>query len=80
MGACTGSDAVKDTPNQADSNFGRPTFPRITCGNAPNGDMYMNYMDYVDDAAMFMFSAGQVARMRAALDGPRALIKSSDAL
>jgi hypothetical protein len=80
MGACAGSDAVEDTPNQADSNFGRPTFPRITCGNAPNGDMYMNYMDYVDDDAMFMFSAGQVARMRATLDGPRALIKSSDAL
>jgi hypothetical protein len=80
MGACAGSDAVEDTPNQADSNFGRPTFPRITCGNAPNGDMYMNYMDYVDDDAMFMFSAGQVARMRATLDGPRALIKNSDAL
>jgi hypothetical protein len=80
MGGCAGSDAVEDTPNQADSNFGRPTFPRITCGNAPNGDMYMNYMDYVDDDAMFMFSAGQVARMRAALDGPRALLKSSDAL
>jgi hypothetical protein len=40
----------------------------------------MNYMDYVDDDAMFMFSAGQVARMRATLDGPRALIKNSDAL
>jgi hypothetical protein len=31
----------------------------------------MNYMDYVDDAAMFMFTRGQVARMRAALSGPR---------
>lgn len=29
-------------------------------------------MDYVDDAAMFMFSQGQVARMRAALEGARA--------
>jgi hypothetical protein len=33
--------------------------------------MFVNYMDYVDDAAMFMFSAQQVTRMRAALDGPR---------
>ena len=34
--------------------------------------MFMNYMDYVDDAAMFMFTAGQSLRMSAALDGPRA--------
>jgi hypothetical protein len=33
--------------------------------------MFMNYMDYVDDAAMFMFTTQQVARMRAALAGPR---------
>ena len=80
FGACTGSDQVDDTPNQADANSGRPTFPHITCNNTPNGDMFMNYMDYVFDDAMFMFSVGQVARMRAALDGPRESIKTSDAL
>ncbi len=80
FGACTGSDQIDDTPNQADQNFGRPIFPHITCGNGPDGDMFMNYMDYVDDVAMFMFTADQVARMRAALDGPRASIKTSDAL
>ncbi len=79
-GSCAGSDEVDDTPNQADANYGRPNFPHITCGNGPHGDMFMNYMDYVDDEAMFMFSAGQIARMRAALDGPRASIKTSDAL
>jgi pregnancy-associated plasma protein-A/repeat uncharacterized protein DUF346 len=68
---CSGSDHVADTPNQAGSNFGAPTFPHVSCGNAPNGDMFMNYMDYVDDPAMFMFTAGQVTRMQACLDGPR---------
>ena len=31
----------------------------------------MNYMDYVDDGAMFLFTAQQVVRMRAAVDGGR---------
>jgi Pregnancy-associated plasma protein-A len=70
-GACTGSDFVDDTPNAGGPNFGKPTFPSISCHNGPNGDMFMNYMDYVDDDAMFMFSAQQVARMSATLEGPR---------
>ena len=28
-----------------------------TCENGPNGDMFMNYMDYTADACMFMFTA-----------------------
>ncbi|WP_196782310.1 zinc metalloprotease [Bremerella volcania] len=68
---CSGSDFVDDTPNAEGPNYGEPTFPSISCGNGPSGDMFMNYMDYVDDKAMFMFSAGQVARMHTTLDGPR---------
>lgn len=68
---CSGSDHVADTPNAAGPNFGTPTFPSVSCSNGPNGDMFMNYMDYVDDAAMCMFTAGQVARMSACLAGPR---------
>jgi hypothetical protein len=68
---CSGSDQVADTPNAQLPNYGTPTFPHVSCGNAPNGDMFMNYMDYVDDAAMFMFSGGQSARMNACLAGPR---------
>lgn len=71
---CAGSDFVADTPNQGGPNFGAPTFPHVSCGNGPNGDMFMNYMDYVDDAAMTMFSAGQVTRMQATLDGVRSTI------
>lgn len=68
---CTGNDFVADTPPARQANMGKPKFPRITCNNGPNGDMFMNYMDYVDDAAMFMFTVGQVARMNATLAGPR---------
>ena len=71
---CSGTDNVADTPNQGGSNTGTPTFPHVSCSNGPNGDMFMNYMDYVDDPAMFMFTAGQVTRMQACLDGPRSSI------
>lgn len=71
---CAGSDFVADTPNAGGPNFGTPTFPHVSCGNGPNGDLFMNYMDYVDDPAMFMFTQGQVDRMQAALDGPRSSI------
>lgn len=68
---CSGNDFVADTPPAREANYGKPKFPRITCNNGPNGDMFVNYMDYVDDAAMVMFTAGQVARMNATLAGPR---------
>ena len=64
-GACTGTDNVADTPNQGAEHYGKPTFPQVSCSNGPNGDMFMNYMDYVDDNAMFMFSTGQSSRMNA---------------
>jgi hypothetical protein len=71
---CKGSDYCADTPNQASENYGKPTFPHISCKNGPNGDLFMDYMDYVDDDAMFMFTQGQAARMNAALNGPRKLL------
>ena len=61
-------------------NFGTPTFPRISCNNGPNGDMFMNYMDYVDDAAMVMFTQDQATRMNATLSVARASILASDGL
>ena len=77
---CTGSDQVTDTPNAAGSNVGCPAFPRVTCSNGPNGDMFMNYMDYTDDACMYMFSNGQVARMQALFvsGGARASLLTSN--
>ena len=68
---CSGSDMVADTPNCAGPNFQKPTFPVVTCSNGPNGDMFVNYMDYVDDDSMYLFTAQQVTRMRTALEGLR---------
>ncbi len=74
---CTGGDRVSDTPNAAGPNYGAPNFPHVTCNNGPNGDMFMNYMDYVDDGAMFMFTPQQVARMLTTLEGPRSALGRS---
>jgi len=68
---CTGSDMVADTPNCAGPNFGSPKGPIVTCNNGPQGGMWMNYMDYTDDASMFMFTPQQVLRMRTTLDTAR---------
>ena len=76
---CSGTDNVADTPNQGGPNYGAPTFPHLSCSNGPNGDLFVNYMDYVDDRAMVMFTAGQVARMQACLDGARSSIGSAAA-
>lgn len=68
---CSRSDEVDDTPNQAWPNYGVPIYPHITCNNGPDGDMFMNYMDYVDDRCMVMFTQGQATRVNACLEGPR---------
>jgi hypothetical protein len=60
--SCDSSDLVDDTPTQYESYSGRPTQPQISCGS---NDMFMNFMDYVADDAMYMFTTGQKERMRA---------------
>ncbi len=77
---CSEDDLVDDTPKQECMNYSCPNFPHISCSNGPNGDLFMNYMDYTDDACMFMFTEGQSTRMDAALSGPRLAIQSSDVL
>ena len=63
-GLCTGTDECEDTPNQSLDNKVCRTFPYISCGNGPNGDMFMNYMDYSPDACMNIFTEDQKNRMR----------------
>lgn len=69
-GGCGASDFVDDTPDSDGANYGCPSHPDASCGS---NDMFMNYMDYVDDACMVMFSEGQKTRMRAIFEpgGPR---------
>jgi len=62
---CTDTDEVDDTPPQNKANFGCPSFPAISCNNGPNGDMFVNYMDYTDDACHTMFTHGQKQRIHA---------------
>ena len=72
--ATCGSDLVSDTPTHNEENYGVPAYPHYsTCAGTPV-EMTMNYMDYVDDNAMYMFSNGQKSRMAAIFlsGGPRA--------
>ena len=77
-----GNDLVNDTPVQLGPNYGCVVFPHITCNGDNKGDMFMNFMDYTDDACMSLFSLGQKARIDAlfAFGGARASLLTSDAL
>lgn len=71
--ATCGNDQVGDTPLHNTANYGCPASGhKSTCSGTPV-EMTMNYMDYTDDACMYMFSAGQKTRMQAvfATGGPR---------
>ena len=57
-----GDDGVNDTPQQGFFTQGCPTGTRSSCNNT--GDMYMNFMDYTNDACMNLFTEGQRSRMR----------------
>ncbi|NOQ24917.1 MAG: zinc metalloprotease [Bacteroidales bacterium] len=61
-GKCNRDDYVTDTPVSDQPNWACPVYPLVHC---VSNDMTMNYMDYVYDDCMYMFSEGQNARMRA---------------
>ncbi|MDY8135689.1 zinc metalloprotease [Aquimarina sp. 2201CG5-10] len=68
--SCETSDLVDDTPTQYSSYGGHPQYPQSSCGS---NDMHMNFMDYVNDDSMYMFTKGQKQRMRNVFypDNPR---------
>lgn len=65
-GGCAGvNDSVADTPAVANPSYGCPAAGSVAGCNAGENALTMNYMDYVDDACMYMFSAGQISRVEA---------------
>lgn len=66
------TDYCNDTPPASAANFGNPTYPLksgscASPSNAPNGEMFMNFMDYTDDLAMYMFTEDQRTRLQVAM-------------
>lgn len=79
-GDCNATDYCADTPpqkggfagGQYGQNYGAPTYPLYatgtnSCAGAPNGAMFMNFMDYTDDPIMYMFTNDQRTRMQTAM-------------
>lgn len=62
--SCAVDDGIEDTPLQQRAYRGCPSHPQISCGSA---DMFMNFMDYVNDECMHFFTQGQMERMKAVI-------------
>lgn len=70
-GGCNLDDGISDTPLQEASYDGCPTFGSPSTMSCGSQDMFMNYMDYVDDRCMFMFTLEQADVMRFRLENDR---------
>lgn len=61
-GVCgVGGDGIADTPEVANSTYGCPPATSVASCVPGQPALIMNYMDYVNDACMYMFSEGQMA-------------------
>lgn len=57
VGDCEEDDGIADTPLQGHRYLGQcPGVPQFSCGSS---DMYMNFMNFTDDACLSLFSPGQ---------------------
>ena len=67
-GECGLDDGIADTPNISKPNYGCPDSGSIL-GCEPNEKaLTMNYMDYVNDACMYMFTEGQITVVESYLE------------
>jgi hypothetical protein len=70
-GTCDDDDGIGDTPKQFTCTENTPVFSgeiiKDDCSPNDPGIMWMNYMDYVDDEAMLMFTIQQHAVMEGSL-------------
>lgn len=74
-GNCNNDDNVTDTPRQFTDFRGEcPVHPQLFCGTA---SMFMNFMNYSNDACLSMFTNGQKLRMLATLNGFRSGLLAS---
>ena len=53
---CGTDDGISDTPESKEEYYDCPTIGESSCSST---DLHMNYMDYTNDACMYMFTAGQ---------------------
>ncbi len=74
-----GDDYVSDTPQQKGPHSGAVSTPQYSnCTGKQSRDMNMNFMDYVYDDYMYMFTQGQKTRIQAIFTATRASILDSD--
>jgi hypothetical protein len=72
---CEEGDEVEDTPLQFEATYDCASYPlKDDCSPTENGILFFNYMDYVDDECMYMFTEGQKKRMNASLNGFRSTL------
>ena len=60
-----GNDEVADIPLHPAANYGCPANGATSSCKGRPQMMWMNYMDYTNDACMWMFTKGQATRMQA---------------
>lgn len=71
---CSTDDGITDTPLQYEAHGGCPSYPQSGCSAS---EMFMNFMDYVDDPCMLMFTNEQCQKMRRTAQIERAALINS---